>query len=110
MNVVKKFQKKKEDFSCSNCGFLVKGDGFTNHCSQCFFSKHVDIFPGDRLENCGGKMEVTDIVSSKRGKYIIEHKCLKCGEISKDKFRDGLDNFENFLELVKKINKKKGLN
>ena len=110
MGNVKKFQKVKEDFVCENCGFLNIGDGFTNHCSKCFFSKHVDIFPGDRLEDCGGLMEPIDIESSKGGRYIIIHKCQKCGEISRDKYREGKDNFNNFLELVEKINKRKEKN
>jgi rubrerythrin len=104
---VKKFQKRIEDFTCQNCGKEVRGDGFTNHCPECFFSLHVDIFPGDRLESCHGKMEPVDIESGKGGKYIIIHKCQKCGEISKDKFREGVDNFDNFLKLVEKINQKK---
>ncbi len=106
MGNVKKFQKVKEDFICENCGEKIKGDGFTNHCPKCFYSKHVDIFPGDRLESCHGMMEPVDIEFS-NGKYIILHKCQKCGEISKDKFREGVDDFDNFLKLVEKINQKK---
>ena len=40
-----KFKRKKENFVCENCGAEVKGDGFTNHCPKCLYSKHVDIFP-----------------------------------------------------------------
>ena len=109
MNIVKKFQKRKEDFICENCGYEVKGDGFTNHCPNCFYSKHVDIFPGDRLEDCHGLMEPWDYEVSK-GKYIIVHKCQKCGEISKDKFREGIDDFDNFMKIVEKINQKKEKN
>ena len=107
MGNVKKFQKRKENFICKNCKKSVKGDGFTNHCPECFFSKHVDIFPGDRLESCEGMMEPVDIEIGKKGKYLIIHKCLKCGEVSKDKFREGVDNFDTFLKVVQKINAKK---
>lgn len=107
MGTVKKFRKIKEDFVCENCGKKVKGDGFTNHCPKCFYSKHVDIFPGDRLEECHGKMEPWDIEVGKGGKYIIIHKCQKCGEISKDKFRERTDDFDSFIKVMKKINKKK---
>ena len=105
---VKKFQKRKEDFVCENCGYEVKGDGFTNHCPKCFFSKHVDIFPGDRLEDCGGLMELVDFYHS-RGRYILTFKCQKCGYESSDKFREGVDDFDSFLKIVEGINKKKEL-
>lgn len=107
MGNVKKFQKVKENFICENCAHQIIGDGFTNHCSECFFSKHVDIFPGDRLGSCGGLMEPIEIINGKKGKYVILHKCKKCGELSKDKFREGVDNFDNLLEIVKEINKRK---
>ncbi len=110
MENIKKFQKKKEDFVCQNCGEKIIGDGFTNHCPKCFFSKHVDIFPGDRLEECHGMMEPWDFEVSKGGKYIIIHKCQKCGVLSKDKFREGRDDFDAFLKVVKKINERKELN
>ena len=107
MNIVKKFTKRKEDFVCENCGEKVYGDGYTNHCPKCFYSKHVDIFPGDRLETCHGLLEPVDVIVGKRDKYIIIHKCKKCSEISKDKFREGKDDFDAFLKLIEKINKKK---
>lgn len=74
-----KFQRKIEDFACENCGFQVTGDGFTNHCPHCLYSKHVDIFPGDRAENCGGLMEPIG-VELEKGKYIVVQRCLKCGK------------------------------
>ena len=54
---MKKFTKRKENFICENCGHFVVGNGFTNHCPNCFFSKHVDINPGDRLCSCNGLMK-----------------------------------------------------
>ena len=101
------FIKVKENFICENCGFKNIGDGFTNHCSQCFYSKHVDIFPGDRKETCWGLMEPIEIESGKNNSYIIIHQCQKCKKISRDKFREKTDNFDTFLKLVEKINKKK---
>ena len=103
------FTKVKENFICENCEFKNIGDGFTNHCSQCFYSKHVDIFPGDRLESCFGLMEPVEILKGKRDEFIIIHKCKKCGEISKDKFREGIDDFDNFLILMNDINSKKNI-
>ncbi len=72
------FIRKTENFVCEHCGFSVGGDGYTNHCHQCLYSKHVDINPGDRLNPCGGLMKPVRI--EKKGKeYVIKHKCLKCG-------------------------------
>jgi len=73
----KKFQKRKEDFTCEKCGFLVSGNGFTNHCPKCLWGKHVDINPGDRAESCGGMMEPIR-VEKKDSRYFVIHKCVKC--------------------------------
>ena len=43
------FKRKIEDFVCGNCGEKIKGDGYTNHCLQCLWSKHVDITPATGL-------------------------------------------------------------
>ena len=58
---MKKFQKRVEDFCCENCGTEVTGNGYTNHCPKCLYSKHVDINPGDRLNSCGSMMKPTNI-------------------------------------------------
>ncbi len=107
MSIVKKFQKRKEDFICKNCRKKIIGDGFTNHCPECFYSLHIDIFPGDRLESCQGLMQMVDMEIGKGGKYIIIHQCQKCQKISRDKFREKVDNFENFLKIIEKINQEK---
>ncbi|MFA5001144.1 MAG: RNHCP domain-containing protein [Candidatus Paceibacterota bacterium] len=74
------FKRKIEDFVCENCGARVPGNGFTNHCPKCLWSKHVDINPGDRAESCGGLMEPIGMALEK-GKYVITQKCLACGRI-----------------------------
>jgi len=74
------FKRKIEDFVCANCGVIVSGNGFTNHCPHCLWSKHVDINPGDRAERCGGLMEPIG-VELEKGKYVITQKCLTCGRI-----------------------------
>ena len=67
-----------EDFECENCGNKVVGDGYTNHCPKCLYSKHVDIEPGDRLATCGGLMEPSHL--EKRDREIrIVHICNACG-------------------------------
>ncbi len=81
---MKVFQKRVENFVCGNCGEYVVGDGFTNHCPKCLWSKHVDKNPGDRMEKCGGLMEPIG-VDQKRGEFVLIHKCLKCGTIKRNK-------------------------
>lgn len=72
------FKRKIEDFICENCGAKVTGNGYTNHCPSCLFSKHVDMTPGDRASDCGGLMEPVS-VTSKGGEVVeIVHKCLNC--------------------------------
>ena len=99
MNQGKKFQKKIEDFVCENCSHKVKGTGFTNHCPQCFYSKHVDENPGDRQASCGGLMQ--PIASEiKNGQTILVFKCQKCGFKRKNKIQPQ-DNQENLYKIIK---------
>lgn len=86
------FKKTTENFICEKCGFDVVGNGYTNHCSNCLWSKHVDVFPGDRKGECGGMMEPVKI--EKKGReYSIIHKCIKCGfeKINKAQKEDNFD-------------------
>jgi len=73
-------KKVVEDFVCEKCGQKVKGDGYTNHCPSCLWSKHVDDqIPGDRASYCQGLMKPIGVLV-KRGEITkIEHKCQKCG-------------------------------
>ena len=68
------FQRCIEDFNCGHCGFLEKGDGYTNHCSQCLWSKHVDVNPGDRAASCQGLMRPV-LVDTKKGQYRFLQRC-----------------------------------
>lgn len=80
----KQFTKVKEDFICDQCGALVHGNGYTNHCPHCLTSKHVDIYPGDREASCHGLMPAVSM-ELKNGEYILTQKCEKCGHIRKNK-------------------------
>ena len=89
---MKKFTRTIENFICEKCDFSVLGTGYTNHCPNCLWSKHVDINPGDRLATCGGMMEPIGVTVKSRN-YAIMHKCTKCGKtipnkVSKDDNRD----------------------
>jgi DNA-directed RNA polymerase subunit RPC12/RpoP len=72
------FQRTIEDFTCEHCGRQVAGNGFTNHCPACLWSKHVDINPGDRLGDCGGMMKPVGVVF-RAGEYSVYQRCEKCG-------------------------------
>ncbi|MEK7098661.1 MAG: RNHCP domain-containing protein [Patescibacteria group bacterium] len=73
-----KFQRRIEDFTCEQCSAQVKGNGYTNHCPKCLWSKHVDIHPGDRAATCGGMMEPVSVEGSTGSPYRIRHRCIMC--------------------------------
>ncbi|MBP9698293.1 MAG: RNHCP domain-containing protein [Candidatus Moranbacteria bacterium] len=100
MTTGKVFQRRTEDFHCEQCDFLVAGDGYTNHCPRCLYSKHVDIFPGDRLEPCGGLMEPLSSVKE-NGQERLVQRCLSCGIVRKNKVQHD-DDFEALLGLARK--------
>ncbi len=78
MEETKKFQRTIEDFTCEHCGATVSGNGYTNHCPKCLWSKHVDINPGDRAQNCGGLMKPVGLEQKGR-EVMIAHVCQDCG-------------------------------
>jgi predicted Zn-ribbon and HTH transcriptional regulator len=91
------FKRNIEDFTCKKCGFAVEGNGYTNHCPQCLWSRHVDVHPGDRAAECGGMMEPVR-VEVKNREYTIVHKCQKCGlERPNKAVKD--DNFDMLVQI-----------
>jgi|SRR3989338_4331185 len=96
-SVTKKFKRTTEDFTCQQCGFAVRGSGYTNHCPQCLWSKHVDINPGDRQATCQGLMEPVS-VELKGGEYVIFHRCVSCGFEKRNKAANN-DSFEAIVQL-----------
>ena len=93
---MKKFQRKIEDFTCGHCHAKVKGNGYTNHCPRCLWSKHVDVNPGDRLETCDGMMKPVGIQLN-HGEQILVHKCQICGLQKNNKVSSG----DNITALTK---------
>ena len=79
-----KFIKQTEDFKCEHCQALVLGNGFTNHCPECLWSKHVDFYPGDRAHHCEGLMAPLRLEPDK-GKTVLIHRCLTCKEEKRNK-------------------------
>ena len=98
MTLQKKFQRTTEDFTCEQCGAEVVGDGYTNHCPKCLWSKHVDVHPGDRAAVCKGLMEPVD--AAREGEeYVILHRCVVCGYEKKNRASKD-DNFDVILQLT----------
>jgi hypothetical protein len=96
--MTKNFIKRQEDFTCEVCKTKVKGTGYTNHCPNCLYSKHVDeLVPGDRQSGCGGLMEPVR-AETEKGEFILIHKCRKCGKKTRN-IKAGEDNFEEILKL-----------
>jgi hypothetical protein len=98
------FSKRVEDFACEHCGLQVQGNGYTNHCPRCLWSKHVDISPGDRAANCGGLMPPVGLQST-AGAYRILHRCEACGA-EKWNQADPEDDFEQVLALAQAQSKR----
>ena len=94
------FTSNIEDFTCGHCGAAVVGNGYTNHCPVCLWSKHVDVDPGDRLAVCGGLMEPIRIEGSSPS-YILTHKCTVCGHEKRNVIADN-DSPEKIVELARK--------
>ena len=103
--MARKFQRKKEDFICEYCHASMKGDGYTNHCTACLWSKHVDVNPGDRQNDCGGMMRPVRIEMDGHERNII-FCCEKCGHEGKNK-ESADDDFDALLRIAKNNIKEK---
>ena len=100
---MKKFTMKDDNFECENCKTKVLKLNYTarDHCPYCLYSKHVDINPGDRLNNCQGLMKPIDIEKFK-DTYKIIYKCEKCGQLHKNIMAVD-DDFDKIINLTKKM-------
>lgn len=95
----RRFTRTIEDFTCGTCGFEVKGNGYTNHCPRCLWSRHVDKNPGDRAEECGGMME--PIRAEKEGeRLVLTHRCARCGFERRNTLQRE-DDFDVFLKVMR---------
>ena len=96
---MKKFIMKDEEFICENCQKKVEKLNYTarDHCPYCLYSKHVDINPGDRQNNCLGLLEPISIEKYKNT-YKIIYKCTKCHERHKNIMAND-DDFSKIIEL-----------
>ncbi len=96
----KRFTHKNDGFICENCGTEVPPAQGTcrNHCTNCLYSKHVDINPGDRAANCGGKMRPVRLELKSGLPFKIIHVCEKCGFERPNKVADD-DSRESLFTL-----------
>jgi hypothetical protein len=97
----KRFTRTIENFTCKNCGFEVKGNGYTDHCPNCLWSRHVDINPGDRAADCKGMMEPKEALHTGSG-FAILFKCTDC-KAEKRNRSAGEDNEALLFELMPKL-------
>ena len=97
------FTEIDEEFICGNCGNKVPKLGYScrNHCNKCLYSKHVDINPGDRSNECLGILDPIDIEKFKHT-YKIVYKCRKCGQLHKNIMANDDD-----MNMIIKISTKK---
>lgn len=97
---MKTFSNLDEGFKCTVCGCDVKPLKYSSrdHCPNCLCSLHVDINPGDRLNDCKGIMKPISIIQSGKKGYVIEYRCSKCGQLHNNKAAQD-DNFSTILAV-----------
>lgn len=98
---MKKFIMKDEVFSCEHCGKKVDKLEYSarDHCPFCLYSKHVDLFPGDRKNNCQGLLEPVGIEKF-RHTFKIIYRCVKCKQLHKNIMAKD-DNMDLVISLSK---------
>lgn len=98
---MKRFTMKDEHFQCENCHQQVNPLQYTarDHCPTCLYSKHVDILPGDRQNDCHGLLKPIGI-EKYRNTYKIIYQCEKCHQKHKNIMAND-DNMDLIIELSK---------
>lgn len=102
-SVMKNFTKNDDSFICLNCGKKVEKLGYTSrdHCPHCLVSLHIDVKPGDRMNDCLGTLTPYDIEYNGNKGYVILYKCEKCGKFHRNKSASD-DNFQTILKVMNK--------
>lgn len=92
-----------DSFRCAGCRLDVPlaapGTAHRNHCPTCLTSRHLDVRPGDRRADCGGRMTPLTISVRSDGEWQIIHHCLSCGTLSANRIA-GDDNALSLLRLA----------
>ena len=96
---MKRFTMRDEKFVCEHCHQTVSPLGFTarDHCPFCLYSKHVDIFPGDRQNSCHGLLKPIGVEKFKDS-FKILYRCERCHALHKNKMAED-DNMDLLIEL-----------
>ena len=83
----KLFKKNDDSFICEHCGKEVLPLGYSSrdHCPFCLWSKHLDVNPGDRANECKGPMEPIRVEPDSKKGYVIIYRCKKCGELHRNR-------------------------
>lgn len=102
---MKKFNMIDESFVCEKCNKVVDKLNYTarDHCPYCLYSKHVDINPGDRANDCKGLLRPIDIEKFKDS-YKIIYRCEKCNQFHKNIIASD-DNMDLIIKLTVKGDK-----
>lgn len=98
---MRKFVEIDEAFTCENCGYEVKPLGYSsrNHCPKCLHSKHVDVNPGDRAEDCEGLLVPINVENNSKKGQVIIFRCKKCGQIRRNKVAED-DDFDEIIRVI----------
>ena len=96
---MKKFNMIDEPFICEKCHKEIKPLKYSarDHCPYCLYSKHVDINPGDRLNECRGLLKPIDIEKFK-DTYKIIYRCEMCNETHKNIIAND-DSYDEILKI-----------
>ena len=100
---MKNFEKNDNGFICAVCGEAVSPLKYSSrdHCVRCLCSLHVDVFPGDRANDCRGVLVPIDVESNSKKGYVIVYKCRKCGKLHNNKSAED-DKFSTLLKVMNK--------
>lgn len=100
------FVKNDNEFNCINCGKRIEKLKYTSrdHCNSCLYSLHVDVFPGDRANECKGILVPINVIqTSKKGQVII-YRCNKCNAEVRNIVAED-DDRETIYKVVEKFSK-----
>ena len=97
----KRFAKRDEGFICKNCGMRVLPllSSSRDHCTYCLYSLHVDINPGDRMNECGGLLVPIGIERNAKKGFVIKYHCDTCRDYHNCKAAPD-DNMDEITSLL----------
>lgn len=98
---MKVFNELDEGFICENCNSFVDRLIYSSrdHCPYCLYSKHVDINPGDRANECKGLLKPVGIEKYK-DTFKILYICEKCRKHHKNIMAKD-DDMDKVIEISK---------